>query len=152
MNVMTIILNYFMLPYGVKLVKKTEKNFHFNAICFIIETSLSPHPSTSRSSSSVYSVLAERSLLSCKSPSPSWHLWMLGIELAFSEAEICQWEGAPGAAECHPPLLEVKSSTPGCCRNCARKGTGDPTGPPGSAPPALGTLTTFPLHCAINLN
>lgn len=115
-NVMTIILNYFMLPYGVKLVKKTEKNFHFNAICFIIETSLSPHPSTSRSSSSVYSVLAERSLLSCKSSLPllapldagnrARFLW--GWDLSVGRCTRSGWvsPSPPGGQEQHPWVLQ----------------------------------------------
>lgn len=62
---MTIILNYFMLPYGVKLVKKRE-DFHLNAICSITETSLFFTLLLPAGSYSVYSVLAERSQLSYK--------------------------------------------------------------------------------------
>jgi len=55
-----------MLPYGVKLVKKKRENFHFNAICFIIETSLFFALLLPEGSYSMYSVLAKRSLLSYK--------------------------------------------------------------------------------------
>lgn len=132
---------------------KKREDLHFNAICFIIESSLFFVLLLPEGSYSVYSILAEKSLLSYERLSSfSCHSWMLWIGLCFSEAEIHQWEGALGAAEYCPPLLKVKCVTPGCCRNCGRRGMGNPTTPTDSDLTALSILTTLPLHCAINLN
>lgn len=105
------------------------------------------HPFTSRSvlfsifnpSWKVTVVLQERP------PSLSHHSWMLWIGLCFSEAEIHQWEGALGAAEYCPPLLEVKYVTPECCRNCGRRVMGNPTSPTGSD--STPSASWPPFHC-----
>lgn len=63
-------MNYFMLPYGVKLVLKEGEGLHFNANCLIIETFLFFILLLPEGSYSVYSILAERSLLSYKRDLP----------------------------------------------------------------------------------
>lgn len=150
MNIMTTILNYFIVPYGVKLVKKKTPNkhhqdFHFKAICLLMESSFFFTLLIPEGPYSVYSVLAKRSLLSCFLPflAPlgvvNRALFLWGWDQSVGRCTWSSWVSSspPGSQVHHPWLLQKM---------------GNPTRPPGSDPAVLGVLATFALHCAINLN